>query len=112
MMHNWSKSLQVALTVCDKNGVIVEMNERSAKYFADQGGWSLLGRSLLDCHSEPARSQIKDMLVNPRSNTYIVEKRGARHLIHQSPWYDNGQLGGYVEFIVEVGDEIPIKVRG
>ncbi len=110
-MNNWSKNLEAAITVCDRDGIIVEMNERSVQYWARQGGRDLYGRSLLDCHPEPSRSQIQDMLVHPRSNTYIIDKNGTRKLIHQSPWYENGQLGGYVEFIIELEGEIPIKIR-
>ena len=110
-MNNWSKNLEAAITVCDRDGIIIEMNERSAQYWERQGGRALCGRSLLDCHPEPSRSQIRDMLVHPRPNTYITDKNGSRKLIHQSPWYENGQLGGYVEIIMELEGEIPIKMR-
>ena len=110
-MKDWSKSLEAAITVCDRDGIIIEMNERSAQYWERQGGPALCGRSLLDCHPEPSRSQIRDMLANPRPNTYITDKNGSRTLIHHSPWYENGQLGGYVEFIMELEGEIPIRIR-
>lgn len=111
-MHNWVKSFPAAITVCDRQGIIIEMNETSAKTFAKRGGLSLCGSSLLDCHPEPARSMLEDMLVHPRSNTYIVEKDGTRRLIHQSPWYDQGEFGGYVEITFNIDQEIPVKTRG
>jgi len=110
-LHEWVKGLSAAITVCDRQGVIIEMNESSAQNFAKQGGSSLCGSSLLECHHEPSRSQLEDMLAHPRPNTYITEKNGVRRLVHQEPWYDNGQFGGYVEFIFSIGSDIPVKTR-
>jgi len=51
------------------------------------------------------------MLAHPRTNTYITEKKGVRRLVHQEPWYDQGQFAGYVEFIINIGDDIPVIAR-
>jgi len=47
-LHEWLKGLTTVITVCDRQGAIIEMNEASVQNFAKQGGASLCGSSLLD----------------------------------------------------------------
>lgn len=110
-MPGWIDRIPVAITVCDVKGTIIEMNDCSARYFAQDGGRDLCGRSLLDCHPEPSRSQLQQMLAVPQANTYTVVKNGCRRLVHQAPWYEAGVWGGYVELVFEIPDEMPLKIR-
>ncbi|PKL44087.1 MAG: diguanylate cyclase [Candidatus Riflebacteria bacterium HGW-Riflebacteria-2] len=96
-MVDWIKGFAGAVTVCDKDGKVLEMNEQACKVFAKSGGSALIGSSLLECHPEPARSKLAEMLANPSVNAYTIEKNGVKKLIYQAPWYDNGQFGGFVE---------------
>jgi PAS domain-containing protein len=104
---DWSKELPSAITVCDAEGVILEMNDRSCAAFADDGGAALIGTNLLACHPEPSRTRLAEMLRTGRSNTYTIEKEGVRKLIHQSPWYDRGVYRGFVEFAIVLPSELP-----
>jgi len=88
------------------------MNDRSAHTFADDGGLELIGKSLLDCHPEPARSKIKEMLEKQQSNIYTIEKKGKKKLIYQSPWYREGKFAGLVELSLEIPFEMPNFIRG
>ena len=88
------------------------MNDRSAQTFADDGGLELIGKSLLDCHPEPARSKIKEMLEKQQSNIYTIEKKGKKKLIYQSPWYREGKFAGLVELSLEIPFEMPNFIRG
>jgi transcriptional regulator with PAS, ATPase and Fis domain len=100
-----------AVTVCDADGVILEMNNQAALAFASSGGRTLLGSNVLDCHPEPARSKLTRLLDTQQTNMYTVERKGLRKLIFQAPWYRDGQFGGLVELTLELPDDIPHFVR-
>jgi transcriptional regulator with PAS, ATPase and Fis domain len=110
-MKNWENGAGFAITVCDAEGRIIEMNERSAATFAKSGGKDLLGKSLLDCHPEPARSKLKKMLAEPAVNAYTIEKNGIKKLIYQAPWFDNGRPAGLVELSLEIPAVMPHFAR-
>jgi transcriptional regulator with PAS, ATPase and Fis domain len=110
--ESWVKEFPGAVTVCDPNGIILAMNDRSAKSFADDGGLELIGKNLLDCHPEPARSKVKELLEKQQSNIYTIEKKGKKKLIYQSPWYQEGKYAGLVELSLEIPFEMPNFVRG
>ena len=42
--------------------MLLEMNDRAAEVFAADGGRQLIGRNILDCHPEPARTKTQDLL--------------------------------------------------
>lgn len=109
--HRWVQEFPGAVTVCDKDGWILEMNAKAISTFIDDGGASLVGRNLLDCHPEPARSRLAAMLAERRANVYTIEKHGVRKLIYQSPWSEQGEYGGFVELSLEIPAEMPHFVR-
>jgi len=37
-MHEWIKEFPAAITVCDLNGIITEMNDKAISTFAKDGG--------------------------------------------------------------------------
>ena len=110
-MKNWKDGVGFAITVCDTEGKIIEMNDKSAATFAKGGGKELLGKSLLDCHPEPSRSKVKKMLAEPFTNVYTIEKNGVKKLIYQAPWFADGKPAGLVELSLEIPAEIPHFVR-
>jgi transcriptional regulator with PAS, ATPase and Fis domain len=105
--HAWVQAFPSPVTVCDRNGIITEMNDAAAESFVDSGGRALLGQSLLDCHPEPARSVVRDLLATGRTNIYTIQKNGRRKLIVQSPWYHDEQRAGIVELSIPLPDIIP-----
>lgn len=110
-MENWKDGVNFAITVCDGDGVILEMNEKAAATFAKSGGGSLLGRNLLDCHPEPSKTKLKKMLESPYTNAYTIEKNGVKKLIYQTPWLKDGKPAGLVELSLEIPLEMPHFVR-
>ena len=100
---NWARELPAAVTVCDHNGTILEMNDKARSTFAGD----LVGRNVLDCHPEPARTKLAGLLATGRSNVYTIEKNGKRKLIYQSPWYEGGQFAGLVEISLELPESLP-----
>ena len=109
--RDWIGELPCAVTVCDLQGIVLEVNDRAAAQYAKYGGRELVGSNLLDCHPEPARAKLQQMLESGESNTYTIEKRGIRKLVHQSPWFSNGQREGIVELVFEIPSELPNFVR-
>lgn len=110
-MTNWMDEVNFAVTVCDANGKILEMNAKSALTNAKSGGKALIGKSLLDCHPEPSRTKLKKMLAEPFTNAYTIEKNGMKKLIYQTPWLKDGRHAGLVELSLEIPSEMPHFVR-
>jgi transcriptional regulator with PAS, ATPase and Fis domain len=109
--HSWAKELGVAITVCDAEGIVLEMNDLAAKMFEKDGGSRLVGKNLLDCHPEPARSKLRQLLENGQTNVYTIEKNGIKRLIHQSPWYADCRYAGLVELSMEIPAATPHFIR-
>jgi DUF438 domain-containing protein len=107
---HWTHGFPAAMTICDRDGVIIEMNEKARRTFGPEK--ELVGTNVLDCHPEPARSKVKELLASGRSNAYTIEKNGVKKLIYQAPWYDDGQFAGLVELSVEIPFDLPHFVRG
>jgi uncharacterized protein YndB with AHSA1/START domain len=109
--HPWVTEFPGAVTVCDRSGVIIEMNARAAESFAGDGGFALVGSNLLDCHPEPSRTLVADLLANPRVNAYTIEKRGVHKVIYQAPWFEGGAFAGLAELSLEISPTLPHFVR-
>lgn len=109
--NDWVKEFAGAVTVCDLNGVILEMNDKAAQTFRQDGGRELIGSNVLDCHPEPARSRLAGLLESQQTNTYTTERGGVTKLIYQSPWYEGGEYRGFVELSLEVPASLPHHVR-
>ena len=75
--HAWIHEFPAAITVCDTQGIILEMNARAIETFADQGGAALVGLNLLDCHPEPSRTQVVSMLAGPAPATPTPSRSAA-----------------------------------
>ena len=109
--HEWVNELSVAITVCDADGIIVDMNEKSVKTFEQDGGRDLIGTNLLDCHPEPSRTKVAELLSTQSQNVYTIEKNGVKKLIYQTPWYKDGHFAGLVEFSMEIPVVMPHFIR-
>lgn len=109
--HRWIKEFPGAITVCDREGTILALNDRAEAAFEADGGARLIGANLLDCHPAPARAKVAEMLSSGCSNIYTIEKNGRKELIYQSPWYENGVYAGFIELHLEVPPEMPHFVR-
>lgn len=109
--NEWIKEFPAAVTVCDKEGILLEMNDRAAKTFESDGGRRLIGSNMLDCHPEPSRTKTELLLAAREKNVYTIKKNGVKKLIYQSPWYKNGQYAGFVELSLEIPFELPHFIR-
>jgi len=109
---NWTDGFLGAITVCDREGIVVYMNDLSRKQFAKTEEGELVGKSLIDCHPEPARSLLKKMLAEPTPNSYTIEKKGIHKMIHQTPWVEDGEFRGVVEISFVIPEQLPHYIRG
>lgn len=105
--HKWIKEFPGSVTVCDKDGRIIEMNEAAVEVFAADGGEKLIGTNVLDCHPEPSRSKLKNMMEEGRTNVYTIQKKGKKKLIYQAPWFEGGRNAGFVELSFEIPWDMP-----
>jgi transcriptional regulator with PAS, ATPase and Fis domain len=108
---SWIKEFPTAITVCDTDGIILEMNDKAALTSEKDGGMALIGKNLLDCHPDPARGKLEHLLETGQKNIYSIEKNGIKKLIFQSPWFINGKYAGLVEFSFEVPVDVPHFIR-
>ncbi len=112
MAHqDWVREFPGAVTVCDSDGIILEMNERAAKSFQAPGGEKLIGTNMLDCHPEPARTKLQRLMETRQTNVYTIEKAGVKKLIYQTPWYQDGRYRGFVELSLEIPTQLPHFIR-
>ena len=106
--HAWVKEFPGKIEVCDKDGILLEMNNRAAEQENDP---KLIGANILDCHPEPARTKLKGLLESGRANIYTIEKKGVKKLIYQAPWYKDGEYAGIVELSLEIPWDMPHFMR-
>lgn len=103
----WINEFPSAITVCNKEGIIIFMNEKAKRTFSNSGGERLLGTNVLECHPEPSRTKLAQMLIEGKSNSYTISKNGIKKIIHQSPWYVNNIYEGFVEISIEIPFDMP-----
>ena len=108
-MLNYFHNVPFSVTVCDKDCKILEMNDMAERVLSH--GNHIIGQNLLDCHPEPARTKLMQMLQNHNLNAYTIEKNGVKKLIYQSPWFENGEFAGYIELSMELPAEMPHFIR-
>ena len=110
--HSWVERFAGAITVCDPQGTIIEMNEQSARVFAADGGRDLVGCDVYACHSPASVEKLRGMMAEQRANVYTIEKKGQKKLIFEAPWYEaDGSFGGFVELSLPIPQEMPHFVR-
>ena len=103
----WVREFPAAITVCNSEGVLLSMNEKAVSTFKSDGGAALIGTNLLDCHPEPARTKVEEMLKSGSPNVYTIEKAGVMKLIYQSPWFVEGKYAGFVELSLPIPELTP-----
>lgn len=102
---NWAEEVDYAVTICDADCKILFMNKRSRETFAKHG--DIIGKNLLDCHSQASREKIDHMLRTGSSNAYTISKGGVKKLIFQSPWKIDGKIAGLVETSMILPENMP-----
>ncbi len=107
-----TQELPFAITVCDTDGIILYMNDRSVNTFQKYGGAAIIGTSLFLYHNGPAAEKLRELLDNECKNAYTIEKNGVKKIICQSPWFRDGRFAGLIELSLEIPFDMPHFVRG
>jgi transcriptional regulator with PAS, ATPase and Fis domain len=107
----WFEGFPGAITICDAQGILTDMNDKAAETMQEDGGRALIGKNVLDCHPEPSKSKLKAMLEKRESNIYTIEKKGVKKLIYQVPFFNDGEYAGFIELSLEIPFETPHFVR-
>ena len=111
MQSKWAKEIDATITVCDENGIIIDFNDKALKEFEDDGGEKLIGTKLLDCHPEPVKTKVQDLLSTKKMNCYTVEKNGKKKFVCHAPWFADGKYKGFVEMIIGIPNNMQHFVR-
>ena len=107
----WIEKRDGNVSVSDADGKIIYMNEKALAAYEKDGGKDLIGRDLLECHSEPSRKKIMEIMATGQKNVYTIEKRGKKKIIYQSPWFVDGRFRGIIELSLEIPVELPHYIR-
>lgn len=103
----WFKFFPGAITVTDENATILEMNEKSAEMFKDDGGYAILGRNAITCHPAGTQEKVRQIYESQSPNIYSIQKNGKKQLIYQTPYFEDGKFLGVVEICLPLPEEIP-----
>lgn len=103
-MLKYFDEADISVTICDKEGKIIEMNQQSRQVNCPDGR-DLIGLNVLDCHPEPARSLLQKMMAEELKHVYTIDKKGKKKLIYQIPWYQDGEYAGFIELSMILPDE-------
>ena len=106
MEFDWAEQLHCAVTVCDTEGKVIYMNERSRETF-NKDDKSMVGQNLFPCHKERSQAMIRHMMETDTINAYTITKNGQRKMIYQTPWKHDGKVAGMVEFSMVIPEEMP-----
>ena len=108
---DWMEEFPGAITITDVDGKIIFLNRQAALVFKQEGGMSLLGKNIRNCHRPESREKIRQILETGRPNVYTIEKQGRKKIIYQAAWTSDGEVRGLVELSLEIPGEMPHFVR-
>jgi transcriptional regulator with PAS, ATPase and Fis domain len=106
MNIDWAEELHCAVTVCDTEGKVIYMNEKSRETF-NKDGKTMVGENLFPCHNEHSQEMIRHMMETDTINAYTITKNGQCKLIYQTPWRVNGKVSGMVEISMVIPKNMP-----
>ena len=109
---DWVAGLDGSAIVCDAQGIIVYMNDKAEKGLEKEGGRKLLGSNVFDCHPGASREKTMRLWAEQKANQYTISKNGQKKIIHQLPWFREGQFAGIVELSIVIPEVLPHFVRG
>lgn len=104
------KGLNLAITVCDKDGNVLYQNDSSIDVNGDTRG-----KNLMNCHNEKSQAIIRHLIGEADTNAYTISKKGKKKLIYQTPWYEDDAkqiVGGLIEFSIIIPEDMPHYNRG
>ncbi len=105
-VNDFFQTVKVSITVSDREGKLVYMNDASRAVFGDK-----VGQNMMPCHQARSQEIIRQLLENGETHAYTIEKGEVHKMIYQAPWYKDGEVAGLVEFSMVIPAEMPHYVR-
>jgi transcriptional regulator with PAS, ATPase and Fis domain len=102
----WMATYPAEIMVCDQDGAIIEMNDVAVRMYEKEGGAKMIGTDVYDYHSEPARSNLRQLVEQRTHVIYTTEKGGMKKLVSIAPWYREGEYGGFALIVLELPQEM------
>jgi DUF438 domain-containing protein len=109
-LPDWTNEFPAAISVCDKEGVLLSINNKSEKVFEKYGGAKLIGTNILDCHPGDSREKFENLLKTASVNCYIIEKSDSKKFVYQAPWYKDGEYMGITEIVIEIPPDFHTRI--
>lgn len=106
MNFDYYKSINISITICDTEGIVVYQNKKSLATFGDK-----VGQSMMPCHQQRSQDIIHHLLDDAATNVYTIDKKGVKKMIYQTPWFEDGVVKGLIEFSIVLPEEMPHYVR-
>jgi len=106
MKTDFFQDQEGSITVCDKEGIILYMNQKAIHTFGNK-----LGENLFFCHPPQAQEKIHSLLETGETNAYTIEKKGIKKIIYQTPWYRDDKIAGLIEYSFPIPFEMPHYIR-
>ena len=107
--NEWVKEFPGTITIVDKDGIIVYMNERALQKYGKTGGE--VGKSVFACHPEAAGRKLQELMDTRQTYVYTTEGGGKGKIACQAPWYQDGEYAGFLELTMEATLPLPHFVR-
>ena len=105
--HAWYKVFPGPITVTDKNGTVIEMNEGSENLYEKDGGYAVLGRNAITCHPSGTQEKVRQIYETQSFNIYSITKDSKKRLVYQAPYFIEGEFSGIVELTLDLPEDIP-----
>ena len=108
----WTKEFSASINICDREGILIYLNDKAIRSLEKEGGEKLIGTNLIDCHPEgESRNKFVEMLNNGTVNCYIIERENKKKFVYQAPWFTEGEFKGLAEIIIEIPRELIIHKK-
>ncbi len=105
----WVKDFPAEVSVMAKDGTIVGLNDEAIKAFEYAGGEEVIGKNGIQCHQASTQEIIRKLLSEQKTHSYLRYKPKSHPdsgiFCYQSPWYENGEFMGLVEFVLPIEPE-------
>jgi transcriptional regulator with PAS, ATPase and Fis domain len=98
---NWIQAMTEAAIVCDKEGIILEINDK-ALVFNNREREDLIGTNVVDCHQENNHPKVRQLLQAGKHDMHIIHTNDTQFISYFSPWQKDGEYAGLIEFILEM----------
>lgn len=105
-LANVLNGLDIAITITDKEGNFIFLNDKSGAINANGDARALIGKQVRHYHNERSKAII-ERLFQGEKNIYTITKKGQRKLIYQTPWLVDGEVKGLVELSMVIPESMP-----